>query len=226
MGFDGGSYSGLASVTLAARPCRGCNDGPLLVCVFPTLPLPPPPPPPPPLPLPLGSGPGVPASLPFFPHPLALMFAPGFRLAFGCLRVMPPRSFLISSTSCTPSAGFGLRGLMYRSKCLPRLEEVKACPQNGQLRSFADLKFWLEPSAWCDEVGVEAAVSFSGRPSSRLFGEVPVILLRVAAGSSLCPSPMQLRSDGYPRFKSLFQHASYYHDLPADSPVHCQPKPL
>lgn len=76
---------------------------------------------------------------------------------------------------------------MYKSKCLPKLEEVKACPQNGQLRSFADLKFWLEPSAWCDDVGVEAAVSFSGRPSSRLFGEALVILLRMAAGCSPLP---------------------------------------
>lgn len=49
--------------------------------------------------------------------------------ARGCLRVMPPRSFLIASTSCTPSGGLGFFSLMYRSRCLPREEEVKAWPQ-------------------------------------------------------------------------------------------------
>lgn len=56
-----------------------------------------------------------------------------------CLRVMFPRSLRISSTSCTPSGGFGFLGLIYRSRCRPREDEVKDCRQKGQLRSFGTL---------------------------------------------------------------------------------------
>jgi len=70
------------------------------------------------------------------PLPLPLPPPPARPPVLGWRRVMPPRSFLISSTSCTPSAGLGFLGRMYRSRCRPRLDEVKACPQKGQERSL------------------------------------------------------------------------------------------
>ncbi len=54
----------------------------------------------------------------------------------GCRLVIPPRSFRISSTSWIPSGSFGFFGLIYRSRCRPREEEVKAWPQKGQLLSL------------------------------------------------------------------------------------------
>lgn len=83
---------------------------------------------------------------------------------------MPLRIFLISSTWCTPSAGFGLRGLMYRSRCRPKLEDVKAWLQNGHLRSLDDpVPFALSVSA-CDagEDGVVSACCCFTPPSAML----------------------------------------------------------
>ena len=44
----------------------------------------------------------------------------------GCLLVTPPLTLLISSMSWTPSGALGFLSLMYRSRCRPRDEEVKA----------------------------------------------------------------------------------------------------
>ena len=54
----------------------------------------------------------------------------------GCLLVMVPRILRMASTSCTPSGGLGFFSFMYRSRCLPREEEVKGWAQKGQLRSL------------------------------------------------------------------------------------------
>jgi hypothetical protein len=97
---------------------------------------------------------------------------PPFMLFLGCLRVMPPRSFLISSTLCTPSAGFGFFGLIYRSRWRPSEEEVKAWPQKGHALSLA----LLAAASWscsrlllASEEGLDAAVaSFATSPSSAM----------------------------------------------------------
>lgn len=53
-----------------------------------------------------------------------------------CLRVIPPRILLISSTLCIPSGGLGFFCFMYKSRWRPSEEEVKAWLQNGQFLSF------------------------------------------------------------------------------------------
>jgi hypothetical protein len=69
---------------------------------------------------------------------LPSLFGPD-TLPLACRRVMPPRSLRISSTRWMPSAVLGFLGRMYRSRWRPRLDEVKFCPQNGQLLSLAAL---------------------------------------------------------------------------------------
>lgn len=95
-------------------------------------------------------------------HVSLLFFAPAswcdcvLTLVRGCLLVMPPLILRISSASCTPSGAFGFRGLIYRSRWRPRLEEVKAWPQNGQLRSFGAFRPLAVPDV---ESGEDVAVS-------------------------------------------------------------------
>lgn len=71
----------------------------------------------------------------------------------GIARVPPSRSFLISSTSCTPSGDLilaPLTDLMKRSRCWVRLcRNVNECPQNGQLKSFGAPVFLALPLSKC-----------------------------------------------------------------------------
>ena len=68
------------------------------------------------------------------------------RYPLGCLLVIPPRSLAMASTSWMPSAGLGFFSLMYRSRCLPSDDEVKAWPQNWHFLSLGALVV-LEGSA-------------------------------------------------------------------------------
>lgn len=80
---------------------------------------------------------------------------------------MPLRIFLISSTLCIPSGGFGFFGLMYKSRCRPREEDVKDWWQNGQLRSLGTDTFagvwncaspWDGESVWSDMTMIKVKV--------------------------------------------------------------------
>lgn len=65
-------------------------------------------------------------------------------------RVMLPRSFLIDSTLCIPSGAFGFLSLIYKSRCRPRDDDVKAWPQNGQLLSFGAGTLGVPSSEACE----------------------------------------------------------------------------
>jgi hypothetical protein len=87
-----------------------------------------------------------------------------------CRLVMPPRSFRISSTRCMPSVGLGFFGRMYRSRCRPKLDAVKAWPQKGQFLSFAALSCAGSAVEWgvvLSEASPMAAVETSSSSVSK-----------------------------------------------------------
>ena len=87
----------------------------------------------------------------------------------GWRRVTPPLSLRISSTSCTPSGGFGFFSLIYRSKCLPRDEDVKKAWQNGQLLFLIAGTWDVLPPGSVYELGVPARTSLMTEHPQKTF---------------------------------------------------------
>ena len=120
-------------------------------------------------------------------------------LPLACRRVMPPRSFRISSTLCTPSGAFGFFGRMYRSRWRPRLDEVKAWPQKGQFLSLAALS-----CGSAVERGVDDSVSpmmacryyYSGFPSSSLSRYAESFMRALGRRIIAAAMTLLLRSEG------------------------------